>query len=1270
MSRTRIVILALIVLVGVAWASGCGDGATEPPPPEPPPPEPPRPAAVTVNPATARLTALGATVQLTTEVRDQNGQAMAGATVTWASGSAGVATVNASGLVTAVGNGTATITATAGGVSGSATVTVAQEVSAVTVSPVADTLVAGDTVRLSAEATDENGHAVAGAEFSWESGDTAVAVVDATGLVTGVGAGEVGVTATSAGVVGRAALVVATPVPTTVAVTPDAVTLTAIGQTAQLTAEVRDQLGRVMEGVAVAWSSEQPEIFTVNGAGVVTAVSNGSGTVQASLGSLSATGTVTVAQVASAIEAVSGDGQSGLAGDVLPEPVVVRVLDSGGAPVAEMTVTFEPGEGHGTASPATAVSDADGQAQATWMLGEPIGTQTLTASVAGGPSTTFTATALAPRVTLDSGAGSAPEGGVVTLGLTVDPVPESAIRVRYTLGTDGDPVTADADVSDYTDGGGGAVDIPAGVTGAVIEIAINDDDEIESVREVFTLTLDTPEGDAGYGLGVVATAAVTIEEGVCDRTPQVIDEILREVGAGNCAEVEDRHLARTGAMWLFVNGDESEQARITALREGDFAGLSSLENLHLRGNALAELPPGIFSGLSSLRHLHLANNKLTELPESVFAGLSSLESLRVGNGNPGAPFLLTLALERTDNPDPMAPGPAEVVVKLAEGAPFDISVELSAVGVTLSDNSAKLSAGGTTSGSVRIPVAADGSPLSVIVTSAPELPSTVCYDGARCYSGFMIARGNPLILANPGTVTLTAPASYLNQGVQNLNAGVPLIAGRQALLRVFATADQPNSFRPGARATFFLEDEEIYVADMESPAGIPLEVDESRLDRSFTATVPGPVLRPGVEMVVEIDPDGVVPLKPGSETRIPAAGRFHLDVREVPPLNLTVVPVHYLSETNKVTNSTVAAFTAAFIEDWATNGSDGWLRETREILPIDDLNVQFREPYFTQADTALGGYSYAYTLLDEIRMLRHLEADDTDEYYHGFFAVKFLTEAEEMEGYVAGVAYAPGQVGISSVTEHRQSKVGRFSLGVFIHELAHNLSLIHYEDDPDFPYRNGCIGVWGYKFGDDPGLGRLLDPWEHSDIMGNCDNRRSGSFATWISDYSFTKALDHRLSIASAPALVAQRGVQETLLLWGGVQEGELRLGPAFAHDARLKLPEASGPYQLEGLDTEGRRLFSLSFTPDELDHGGGSFLFAIPFEPEWTEDLDRVTLTGPEGSTTLDRDTGGRAALIIDRASGRVRTIARDWSVGDGPFPAAMAANAQVEVIRGLPSR
>ena len=206
MSRKRHFIVLTAAMSTVAWAAACGDGATEPPP------DPPRPTTVTVNPATTELNALGATEQLTAEVRDQNGQVMAGAAVTWASSAAAVATVSASGLVTAVANGTATITATAGGVSGTATVTVVQEVSAVAISPAADTVVAGDTLRLAAEATDANGHPVEGAEFSWTSSDTLVAAVDTSGFVTAVGEGEAAVTATASGVTGRTGITVVAPV--------------------------------------------------------------------------------------------------------------------------------------------------------------------------------------------------------------------------------------------------------------------------------------------------------------------------------------------------------------------------------------------------------------------------------------------------------------------------------------------------------------------------------------------------------------------------------------------------------------------------------------------------------------------------------------------------------------------------------------------------------------------------------------------------------------------------------------------------------------------------------------------------------------------------------------------------------------------------------------------------------------------------------------------------------------------------------------------------
>ena len=153
----RIVAVTSAALATAALAVACGAAGTAPPLPDPP-----RPTTVTVSPATTELHAFGAPARLTAEVRDQNGQVMAGAVVAWASSDASVAAVDVSGLVIAAANGSATITATLGSASGTAAVTVAQEVNAVAVSPATDTLVAGATLRLSAEAVDVNGHAVAG----------------------------------------------------------------------------------------------------------------------------------------------------------------------------------------------------------------------------------------------------------------------------------------------------------------------------------------------------------------------------------------------------------------------------------------------------------------------------------------------------------------------------------------------------------------------------------------------------------------------------------------------------------------------------------------------------------------------------------------------------------------------------------------------------------------------------------------------------------------------------------------------------------------------------------------------------------------------------------------------------------------------------------------------------------------------------------------------------------------------------------------------------
>ena len=122
-SLRRVLALGTVV-AGLGWMAGCGDSTTDPAPPPPPPLDPPVATTVTVSPAAAELSAPGMTVQLRAEVRDQNGQAMPRAAVTWVTGSPEVATVDASGLVTAVAAGVATITASSGTARGTAEITV------------------------------------------------------------------------------------------------------------------------------------------------------------------------------------------------------------------------------------------------------------------------------------------------------------------------------------------------------------------------------------------------------------------------------------------------------------------------------------------------------------------------------------------------------------------------------------------------------------------------------------------------------------------------------------------------------------------------------------------------------------------------------------------------------------------------------------------------------------------------------------------------------------------------------------------------------------------------------------------------------------------------------------------------------------------------------------------------------------------------------------------------------------------------------------------
>ena len=484
-----------------------------------------------------------------------------------------------------------------------------------------------------------------------------------------------------------------------------------------------------------------------------------------------------------------------------------------------------------------------------------------------------------------------------------------------------------------------------------------------------------------------------------------------------------------------------------------------------------------------------------------------------------------------------------------------------------------------------------------------------------------------------GQTLVSAPAIYLTQAVQGPDNKTSLVAGRPALLRIFTIQGRASDLELGVRVTL-LQDENVVFEQLLRITDLPTEVDESDLMGSVNVEVPGSVIQPGVRMVVEFDPECVAPLSGASRTRYPAEGSTKLDVVEPPLYRIVLVP----------TISTAVPDSSVFEWTDGVNPDSEQMRLSRTILPVGDMEVEVHETYTTSMDLRSFGNWLGWR--NEIGLL--YEDEGRRGYYYGVVG--------EPRFGVAGIANLGYPVSVGTGVDY-----------VYTHEVGHTMSLYHAPcggaggPDPDYPYTNGSIGVWGYDIAE----GRLLDPDIYKDVMSYCFNQM------WISDYQFDRALAHRLDgdggIDHDADAAAFTGLDqgEVLVVWGAVRDGHLMLEPAFVLDGPVVLPEADGPYRVAGLGAGGESRFSLSFAATPLADGGGSFVFFVPYAPEWADNLDRMVLTGPEGEYTVTRDGEPQMAVVTDRSSGRIRAIIRNWDGGRLPGE----ETADVTVTRGVPA-
>ena len=647
-----------------------------------------------------------------------------------------------------------------------------------------------------------------------------------------------------------------------------------------------------------------------------------------------------------------------------------------------------------------------------------------------------------------------------------------------------------------------------------------------------------------------------------------------------------------------------------------FESLDSLSWLDLGNNELTGPIPSELGDLDSLRFLDLAGNKLTGSVPTELGNLANLTVLYLDDNVLTGPLpaefgglsrLTRLFLDNNDLEGPVPPG-------------LGLIWRLEELGLT---NNSRMN--GALSGDLT-----GLGRLRTLVAGGTDL----CAPSDAAFQAWL--EGVPKRRLR--TCARDLPMAYVTQAVQSREFPVPLIAGEGALLRIFPTARRASSVAiPASRVRFYLDGRETHVETVPGKSShIPTEVIEGDLSQSVNLDIDGSLVQPGLEVVIEVDPDRTLAPELGVQTRIPATGRLAVEVRHMPLFDLTLIPFLWSEDPD----SAIVALIDGIAED---PGNHEMLWGTRTLLPVGDLEVTAHQPVLTSTNNG-------YELLYETRAIRAMEGEAG--HYRGM-----MTGAVTGTG---GVAHLPGW-----------ASFGHPDLSTMEIEFGFNMSLQSApcgdpeNPDPTFPYRDGSIGAWGYDTRDG---GALMSP-STPDLMSGCE-------PGWISDYHFTNALRYRLTEENRAGRSRAASPTRSLLLWGGVDSDGLPfLEPILVVDVPPALPETAGDHEITGRAATGHELFSLRFSMPEVAHGDGSssFAFVLPVGPGWEKDLSRVTLSGPGGSVELDGESDRAVAILRDPRTGQIRGVLRDLPdavLTRDDAIAAVSAGRGLEVLfsRGLP--
>ncbi len=290
--------------------------------------------AIVVSPDSATVV-LGDTQAFVAQPEDASGKTVTGVTIVWASADTTIAAVSRTGVVTTRSVGTVRIGASAEGVNGYATVTVAPlPVATVTITPNPATVPLNASATLTATLKDTHGDTLAGQTVTWTSSDTTTVSLTAlssqTQVVSGRKPGSATITATSANAKSGSDVVTVTNPVNFILVTPNPLAVRA-PYTVQAAALAEDANGNVLAGVTFAWSTKSGgTVASVNAStGLVAGVAPGADSVYATAGGRRGGSPTTV--LADSVRTITLTPLAATITTAQTETLVVAIADSLGA---------------------------------------------------------------------------------------------------------------------------------------------------------------------------------------------------------------------------------------------------------------------------------------------------------------------------------------------------------------------------------------------------------------------------------------------------------------------------------------------------------------------------------------------------------------------------------------------------------------------------------------------------------------------------------------------------------------------------------------------------------------------------------------------------------------------------------------------------------------------------------------------------------------------------------------------------------------------------